>query len=81
MAEASGFIAGIIVLALLFKPVFGDASQFWECVRFWFTPDVFSLFRGEWAADRWAEMKLGFWLLCGAAAGFGAYAGVTQLLS
>ena len=81
MAEILGVVAGIAALALLFKPFFGDASGFWECLRFWLTPDIFSLFRGEWTEDWWAEMKLGFWLMCGGVVGFGAYAGITKLLS
>jgi hypothetical protein len=73
MAEVFGVIAGIVVLVLLFKPVFGDASSFWECVRFWFTPDIFSMFRGEWGEDWWAEMKLGFWAGCGFLTGFAVH--------
>jgi len=79
MPEAIGIIAGIAVLILFFKPFFGDASGFWECVRFWFTPDVFSLFRGEWGADMLAEIKMGLWLGCGGAVGYAVYTGVTKL--
>ena len=78
MPEAIGIIAGIAVLFLLFRPLFGDASGFWECIRFWFTPDIFSLFRGEWGQDWWAEMKLGFWLFCGGVVGFAVYNGVAK---
>lgn len=81
MCEVIGIIAGIIVLALLFKPFFGDLPGFWECVRYWLTPDIFSLFRGEWGEDWLAEMKLGFWLFCGAGAGFAVYTGLLKLLS
>lgn len=81
MCEVIGIIAGIVVLLLLFKPFFGDISGFWECVRFWLTPDIFSLFRGEWGEDWLAEMKLGFWLFCGGAAGYAVYTGLSKLLS
>jgi hypothetical protein len=79
MPETFGIIAGIAVLVLFFKPVFGDAGCFWECVRFWLTPDILSLFRGEWGEDWWAEMKLGVWLFCGGAIGFAVYCGVSKL--
>ena len=81
MAEVLGVVAGIGVLALLFKPIFGDTGGFLECVRFWLTPDVFSLFRGEWAEDWWAEMKLGIWIFCGVVMGFGVFVGISKLLS
>ena len=81
MAITCGIIAGVLVLVLLFKPFFGDVGGFWECIRFWLTPDVVSMFRGEWEEDWWSEMKLGLWLVCGGAAGFGVYTGVTKLFS
>jgi hypothetical protein len=68
--------AGWIILALANMPlywvvgwiVFKDWGDFWECVKFWLTPDIISLFRGEWIEDWWAEMKLFVWIaLCGAA--------------
>jgi len=80
MCEAIGIFAGIAALILLFKPFFGDAEGFMDCVRFWLTPDVFSLFRGEWIEDRWSEMKLGLWLLCGVGTGFAVYAGLSNVL-
>ena len=81
MAEVCGVVTGIMILALLFKPFFGDAGNFWRCVRFWLTPDIISRFSGEWWADFWAEMKLGGWLLCGGLFGFVTYAGISRLLS
>ena len=79
MPEAIGIIVGFAVLVLLFKPFFGDASGFWECVKYWITPEIFSLFRGKLAEDWWAEMKLGAWLICGGIAGLAAYNGVSRL--
>ena len=79
MPEAIGIIAGIAVLAILFKPIFGGASGFFECVRFWLTPDIFSLVRGEWGKDWGAEMKMGFWLICGGGVGFAVFKGVSKL--
>ena len=80
MSEVAGIIAGVVVLGVLFKPFFEDAEHFWRCIRFWFTPDLFSLFRGEWREDWWAEMKLGLWFMCGSGAGFAIYRGVERLL-
>ncbi len=80
MALALVIIAGVVTLALLFKPFFGDKDHFFECVRFWFTPDLFSLFRGEYHQDWWAEMKLGAWLFLGGIVGFLVYTGVGNLL-
>ena len=52
---------GLFVAFCFFKPFFGDWSEFWECIRYWFTPDVISMFRGKWDEDRWATMKLFIW--------------------
>lgn len=38
--------------------LFGDWQGFWDCVRYWFTPDWVSLFRGEYWEDCWSEAKL-----------------------
>jgi hypothetical protein len=81
MCEVLGIIAGIVVLVSLFKPFFDDLSGFLECVRFWFTPDIISMFRGEWGDDWLAELKLGVWLACGGATGYAVYTGLTKLLS
>ena len=50
--------AGVAMAAVLFKPFFDDVSEFLECIRFWFTPEIISIFRGEWNEDLWAELKL-----------------------
>lgn len=76
-----GVVAGISVLALLFKLFFGDVNGFWECIRFWFTPDIISLFRGEWHEDYWSELKLGCWIVAGVMSGLAAYTAVSRLLS
>ena len=53
--------------------MFNNANGFWGCVRFWLTPDVFSLFHGEWTEDWWAELKLGLWFISGIFAGFASW--------
>jgi len=64
-------ITALIVLALLNIPLyvfwgklmFGGWGEFFEAVKFWLTPDVFSMFRGEWGEDMMAEFKLGFFVI------------------
>ena len=52
------------IYILIGKVIFKDRDDFWEAVRFWFTPNFISFFRGEYWRDRFAEMKLGFFILC-----------------
>jgi putative exporter of polyketide antibiotics len=33
-------------------------EDFGECLRFWFTPDILSMLRGQFTEDAWAELKL-----------------------
>ncbi len=62
-------ILGILVVAnvpsyvYLAKWILGGRDEFLEALRFWATPDLVSMFRGEWEADWEAEMKLGLWLV------------------
>jgi hypothetical protein len=47
--------------------LFRTWSGFWECLRFWITPDIVSMVKGEFSDDFWAEMKIFWWIiLCGA---------------
>ena len=67
-------IITIVILAVLNIPIyiligkvfFGDFAGFLTALKFWFTPDVFSLFKGRYWDDTMAEMKLGvFIFVCG----------------
>ena len=80
IAITGGIVTGLFVLVCLFKPVFGDADDFYDCVKFWLTPDIISFFRGEGVDDYWAEMKLFFWLAVGAATGYAVHALISHLL-
>ena len=73
MHEFCAILSGILVWTLMFIPMFNNANGFWGCVRFWLTPDVFSLFHGEWTEDWWAELKLGLWFSSGIFAGFASW--------
>ena len=63
--------SGWIILALANIPtyfilgwlVFSNWSNFWDSIKFWFTPDVLSLFNGERVDNFWAEMKILWWIL------------------
>jgi hypothetical protein len=45
--------------------VFGSKSEFLEALRYWITPDAWSLFKGQFWNDWDAEFKLGvFLVLC-----------------
>ena len=71
LANIGGIVTGLLVLVGLFKPIFGDLDDFYDCVKFWVTPDIISFFRGEGVDDYWAEMKLFLWLLLGIGSGYG----------
>lgn len=48
-----------------YKVIFKDEDDFNESVKYSVTPDIFSLFKGEYFRDRVAESKLGFFIfLC-----------------
>lgn len=76
MNSIIGFIKVILAIAasagvakLLWKPFFGDMETFQDCIRFWLTPDFFSMMRGEYGQDWFAEMRLGLWIGLSVAAG------------
>lgn len=79
MILALSILAGATVAALLFRAFFDDWNGFWNCVRFWLTPDIFSLFRGEWVEDRWAEVKLAVYVSLSVGSGWLAYAKLRDL--
>jgi hypothetical protein len=59
---------------------FGSWSCFAESVRYFFTPDIISLFRGEWEDDQWAQLKLVFFILTCAVLTWGAHLLVKNVL-
>jgi hypothetical protein len=61
-------VANIPLYWLVGWILFKDWENFWDCLKFWLTPDIISLFRGEWIEDQWAQVKLSLWLvLCAGA--------------
>jgi hypothetical protein len=64
-------VANIPVYFVLGWLFFGDWDEFLESLQFWITPDVISLFRGEWEEDWWAEIRFWFWIVCCTACVYG----------
>lgn len=60
---------GNIPIYLLIGTIFFNGwADFFECIRFWLTPNIISMFRGEYGEDIMSEWKLGFFVLtCGGA--------------
>jgi hypothetical protein len=58
MIILASIVVGIGMAALLFRVFFDDLEDLGECVKYWLTPDIISMFRGEWAEDQWASLKL-----------------------
>jgi len=81
MAEACGVAAGLLTLALLYRLFFRDSEELFEAIGYWFKPDMWSLFKGEFAADWFAEAKLGLWIGISSIVGFGVYAVVADMIS
>lgn len=58
-------INSFTVYRFYFHMFFKDVDDINESIRFTLTPDLFSLFRGEYLKDRIGEFKLGlFIMLC-----------------
>ncbi len=74
-------IAGCLALYFTFGLFFSCRDDLFEAMRHWFTPDIISMFRGEWAEDMWNETKLFFWMAVGGLAAYGAFTFTESLLS
>ena len=66
-------VCGITTAALLYKVIVSDKDDFFDCLRFWFTPDIVSMFRGQYWDDHWAELKFMIWLGLSGAVAYGVY--------
>ena len=74
----TGKLAFLIVVntplyLLLGKLLFKDWSGFIQALRLGLTPNIISLFRGEWTEDVIAEFKLGLFFLISGSAVYGEY--------
>ena len=66
--------------AVLFRLFFKDLPDFIECLRFYFQPNIISVFRGEWEQDWWASLKLGVWFSLAVGMGFATHYKLPQLI-
>ncbi|WP_037287899.1 hypothetical protein [Saccharibacillus sacchari] len=55
-------VVNIPVYRFVFKLWFADEEDFNKSVRYSFTPDLFSLFKGKYIEDRIASAKLSFYI-------------------
>lgn len=74
MSIALAITIGSIIGYMTYKLLFDNLDEFVDCVKFWLTPDIISLFRGQFYVDMWAEMKLILWLVVTVGCGYGMYA-------
>ncbi|PUA39793.1 hypothetical protein C8Z91_06895 [Paenibacillus elgii] len=64
---------GIFIIALviinfpvyrfIYKMIFSDPEDFDESIKFSFTPDFISFFRGKYWQDKWGTFKLRMYIL------------------
>lgn len=66
--------------AALFRLFFKDLPDFIECLRFYFQPNIISLFRGEAEQDWWASLKLGVWATIAVAMGVATHYKLPQIV-
>lgn len=76
-----GISCGLMVLALLFRPFFGDKKDFWECVCYSLKPNFLSWLDKDLQRDYGKSTKLGVFMIIGVGCGFLAYALVDNILS
>lgn len=72
--------ASLLMAAALFRLFFKDLPDFIECLRFYFQPNIISLFRGEWEQDWWASLKLGVWLTLAVGMGLATHYKLPQFI-
>lgn len=73
MSVILSIIVSLAVGYMLYKLLFDDLDEFLHCIKFWLTPDIISLFRGQYYEDMWAEIKLILWLAITIGCGYGIY--------
>ncbi len=79
LPAALGIVAGIVTLALTFRLFFGTQQRFFECLKYSFTPDLVSLWRGDYHRDWVSSFVLWVWVIVGGLVGFGVFAGLGAL--
>lgn len=56
-------IVNIPLYKVIYRFIFRDSDDFRESVKYSFTPDIFSLFRGRYWKDQIGEAKLSFFVI------------------
>jgi hypothetical protein len=79
MITAASILIGSLMAWLLFRFFFDDFGDFMERVRFWITPDIVSMFQGEWLENEWASTKLFIYVGLCVGSGIGTYFGPHKL--
>lgn len=72
-------VVNIPLYILVGKLFFRGWDDFWESIKFWFTPDILSLFLGQFWEDFFAELKLGLFLVTCGGCVYGEYALIHKL--
>jgi hypothetical protein len=81
MIPVASILIGLLMAWLLFRFFFDDFGDFMECIRFWLTPDIVSLFRGEWMENEWATMKVFLYFGLSVGSGFATNFGLHRLFT
>jgi len=56
-------VLNIPIYSKIFHFIFADSDDFKESVRYYFTPDIVSLFRGKYWKDRIGEFKISIFIM------------------
>lgn len=80
VAFIAAFVVSFFVGKLAYRLMFDGSDDFWECVRFSFTPDLFSLFKGRYFEDATKSFKLGLYLVVTIGSGILTYHGLTGIV-
>lgn len=75
------FIINIPLYKFLAQLIFTDNEEMREAVKYTFTPDIFSLFKGRYFTDIFCEIKLFFFCFCCAAVVAGEFFLIQKVLN
>jgi len=65
-----GVLGFIITAGLTFNFFFSSKEDFFDCVKYYLTPDIWSILKGQFHQDFFAEAKIFFWLILSLGMGF-----------
>jgi len=66
---------------ILFRVFFESVSDFLECLRLYFTPDIVIMLRGEWQESYWPHLKMLVYFGLSIGSGFMARYSLTHYFS